>query len=238
MTYTQTFTRGFWKENPIFRLLLGLCPTLAVTTSVENGLGMGLASTFVLICSNVMISLLRNFIPKKVRIPAYIVVIASFVTIVDLAMHAWFFELHKSLGLFIPLIVVNCIILGRAEAFASRNPLALAFVDGVGMGLGFTLGLAVLGGVREVFGSGSLLGLSVFGPDYPPALVMILPPGAFLSLGFLLAGMNRLEERRAIRAGETYSPPREMDCGSCVLCKLDENISEMSEKKPPVSPQK
>jgi len=229
MSYAQTFTRGFWKENPIFRLLLGLCPTLAVTTSVENGLGMGLASTFVLICSNVMISLLRDFIPKKVRIPAYIVVIASFVTIVDLAMHAWFFELHKSLGLFIPLIVVNCIILGRAEAFASRNPLPLALVDGIGMGLGFTLGLAVLGGVREVFGSGSLLGFPVFGPDYPPALVMILPPGAFLSLGFLLAAMNRLEEKRAIRAGETYSPPREMDCGSCVLCKLDENISELED---------
>ncbi len=229
MSYAQTFTRGFWKENPIFRLLLGLCPTLAVTTSVENGIGMGLASTFVLICSNVMISLLRNFIPKKVRIPAYIVIIASFVTIVDLAMHAWFFELHKSLGLFIPLIVVNCIILGRAEAFASRNPLSLALVDGIGMGLGFTLGLAVLGGVREIFGSGSLLGFSIFGPDYPPALVMILPPGAFLSLGFLLAGMNRLEEKRAIRAGETYEPPREMDCGSCVLCKLDENITELED---------
>ncbi len=131
MSYAQTFTRGFWKENPIFRLLLGLCPTLAVTTNVENGIGMGLASTFVLICSNFMVSLLRNFIPKKVRIPAYIVIIASFVTIVDLVMHAWFFELHKSLGLFIPLIVVNCIILGRAEAFASRNPLPLALVDGV-----------------------------------------------------------------------------------------------------------
>ncbi len=163
------------------------------------------------------------------RIPAYIVIIASFVTIVDLAMHAWFFELHKSLGLFIPLIVVNCIILGRAEAFASRNPLSLALVDGIGMGLGFTLGLAVLGGVREIFGSGSLLGFSIFGPDYPPALVMILPPGAFLSLGFLLAGMNRLEEKRAIRAGETYEPPREMDCGSCVLCKLDENITELED---------
>lgn len=234
MSYAKTFTRGFWKENPIFRLLLGLCPTLAVTTSVENGIGMGLATTFVLICSNILVSLLRNFIPKKVRIPAYIVIIASFVTIVDLVMHAWFFELHKSLGLFIPLIVVNCIILGRAEAFASRNPLSLAFVDGVGMGLGFTLGLAVLGGVREIFGSGSLLGFPVFGPGYPPALVMILPPGAFLSLGFLLAGMNRLEEKRAILAGEAYEPPREMDCGSCVLCKLDENISEL-EKEPPGS---
>ncbi len=230
MSYSKTFTRGIWHDNPIFRLLLGLCPTLAVTTSVENGIGMGLASTFVLICSNFMVSLLRNFIPKKVRIPAYIVIIAAFVTIVDLVMHAWFFELHKSLGLFIPLIVVNCIILGRAEAFASRNPLPLALVDGAGMGLGFTLGLAVLGGVREIFGSGSLLGFPVFGPNYPPALVMILPPGAFLSLGFLLAGMNRLEEKRAIRAGEIYEPPRSMDCGSCVLCKLDENIGGLEER--------
>ena len=229
-TYAETLTRGIWKENPIFRLLLGLCPTLAVTTSVENGIGMGLASTFVLVCSNLLVSLLRNFIPKKVRIPAYIVIIASFVTIVDLSMQAWFFELHKSLGLFIPLIVVNCIILGRAEAFASRNPVPLALVDGIGMGLGFTLGLAVLGGVREIFGSGTLLGYTVFGPHYPPALVMILPPGAFLTLGFLLAGMNRLEEKRALRAGEIYQPPREMDCGSCVLCKLDENLKDMDEK--------
>jgi len=224
MSASKTLFRGFWHENPIFRLLLGLCPALAVTTSVENGIGMGLASTFVLLCSNTIVSLLRDFIPKKVRIPAYIVVIASFVTIVDLVMHAYFFELHKSLGLFIPLIVVNCIILGRAEAFASRNPLPLAILDGIGMGLGFTLGLATLGGVRELLGSGTLLGMSVFGDGYPPALVMILPPGAFLAMGMLLAGMNRLEERRAIRAGEVYSPPREMDCGSCVLCKLDENI--------------
>jgi H+/Na+-translocating ferredoxin:NAD+ oxidoreductase subunit E len=223
-TPMQTLTRGLWKENPIFRLLLGLCPTLAVTTSVENGLGMGLASTFVLLCSNVIVSLLRNFIPKKVRIPAYIVVIASFVTIVDLAMHAYLTELHKSLGLFIPLIVVNCIILGRAEAFASRNSVGWAFLDGLGMGLGFTLGLAVLGGVREILGNGSLLGITLFGADFPPVLVMILPPGAFLSLGLLLAGMNRLEERRAIRAGETYEPPREMDCGSCVLCDMGQNL--------------
>lgn len=229
-TYAETLTRGIWKENPIFRLLLGLCPTLAVTTSVENGIGMGLASTFVLVCSNLLVSLLRNFIPKKVRIPAYIVIIASFVTIVDLSMQAWFFELHKSLGLFIPLIVVNCIILGRAEAFASRNPVPLALVDGIGMGLGFTLGLAVLGGVREIFGSGTLLGYTVFGPHYPPALVMILPPGAFLTLGFLLAGMNRLEEKRALRAGEIYQPPREMDCGNCVLCKLDENLKEIDKE--------
>ena len=222
MNHAQIFTRGLWRENPIFRLLLGLCPVLAVTTSVENGLGMGLASTFVLLCSNTIISIFRGFIPKKVRIPAFIVVIASFVTIVDLTMHAYFFELHKSLGLFIPLIVVNCIILGRAEAFASRNDLGRSVIDGLGMGLGFTLGLAVLGAVREIFGNGTLLGMSLFGPGYQPLLVMILPPGAFLSLGLLLAGMNKLEQKRAIRAGEEYEPPREMDCGSCVLCKLNE----------------
>jgi len=147
------------------------------------------------------------------------VVIASFVTVVDLVMHAYFFELHRSLGLFIPLIVVNCIILGRAEAFAGRNGVAVSLADGLGMGLGFTLGLSVLGSVREVLGSGSILGYPLFGPGYPPMLVMILPPGAFLTLGLLLAGMNRLEERRAIRAGEKYEPPREMDCGNCVLCK-------------------
>ncbi len=222
MNYGQVFTRGLWRENPIFRLLLGLCPTLAVTTSVENAIGMGLASTFVLFCSNSIISLIRDFVPKKVRIPAYIVVIASFVTIVDLMMHAFFFELHKSLGLFIPLIVVNCIILGRAEAFASRNRILPAMIDGLGMGLGFTLGLAALGAVREILGNGSLLGISLFGSGFQPVLVMILPPGAFLTLGILLAGMNKLEKRRAIRAGEEYAPPREMDCGSCVLCNLDE----------------
>lgn len=223
---SQIFTRGIWKENPIFRLLLGLCPALAVTTSVENGIGMGLASTFVLLCSNVLVSLMRNFIPKKVRIPAYIVIIASFVTIVDLVMHGFFFELHKSLGLFIPLIVVNCVILGRAEAFASRNSVWHSFVDGLGMGLGFTLGLATLGAVREVLGNGSLLGISLFGADFPAVLVMILPPGAFLSLGLLLAGMNKLEERRAIRAGEKYEPPKEMDCGSCVLCDINQRLNE------------
>ena len=226
MNATTILMRGLWKENPVFRLLLGLCPTLAVTTGVLNGLGMGLASTFVLICSNVMVSLLRSFIPKKVRIPAYIVVIASFVTVVDLVMHAYLFELHRSLGLFIPLIVVNCVILGRAEAFAGRNSAGWALLDGVGMGLGFTLGLMVLGAVRELLGSGSLLGMQVLGATAPRLLVMILPPGAFLTLGFLLAGMNALEEKRAIRAGEAYAPPREMDCGSCVLCRLHENLEQ------------
>ncbi len=221
MSLASIFSRGIWKENPVLRLMLGLCPVLAVTTSVENGLGMGLASTFVLIMSNLIVSLLRNFIPKKVRIPAYIVVIASFVTVVDLVMHGFFYELHKSLGLFIPLIVVNCIILGRAEAFASRNSVVHSLADGLGMGLGFTLSLMVLGALREVLGAGTLLGWPIMGPNFPPFLVMILPPGAFLGLGFLLAGMNKLEERRAIRAGEAYEPPQEMDCGNCVLCKMD-----------------
>ncbi len=167
-----------------------------------------------------MISLLRNFIPRKVRIPGYIVVIASFVTVVDLVMHAYFSELHRSLGLFIPLIVVNCIILGRAEAFAGRNGVAVSLADGLGMGLGFTLG--AVGPGQRARGPGQRLACSAIrcsAPSYPPMLVMILPPGAFLTLGLLLAGMNRLEERRAIRAGETYEPPREMDCGNCVLCK-------------------
>ena len=223
-----TFTRGLWRENPIFRLLLGLCPTLAVTSSVENALGMGLASTFVLLGSNSLVALCRGFIPRKVRIPAFIVIIASFVTVVDLVMHAYFYALHRSLGLFIPLIVVNCIILGRAEAFASRHGVGSAVLDGLGMGLGFTLGLTSLVAVREVLGSGSLLGLSLFGAGYQPLLVMVLPPGAFLTLGVLLAGMNRLEERRAIRAGERYAPPREMDCGSCVLCHLDDVADEVA----------
>lgn len=196
MAIVREFTKGFWRENPIFRLVLGLCPTLAVTTAAINGIGMGLATTFVLVCSNIVISLLRRFIPPRVRIPSFIVVIASFVTIVDLVMAGFFFQLHKTLGLFIPLIVVNCIILGRAEAFASKHPLVDCVADGFGMGFGFTLSLVVLGSIREILGNGSLFGLSAFGPGYFPFLVMILPPGAFITLGFLLALMNRLAAQR------------------------------------------
>ena len=195
MTLGQEFRKGFWQYNAVFRLLLGLCPALAVTTSAENGLGMGLATTFVLVCSNIVVSSLRKVIPAKVRIPSFIVVIASFVTVVQLCMDAYFYDLYKALGIFIPLIVVNCLILGRAEAFASKNRLAPAVVDGVGMGLGFTLALFVLGSVRELFGSGSLLGFSVFGPDYQPLLLMILPPGAFIAMGLLLAAMNKFDAR-------------------------------------------
>ncbi len=196
MTLGREFRKGFWKENAVFRLLLGLCPALAVTTSAENGLGMGLATTFVLVCSNIVVSSLRKVIPAKVRIPSFIVVIASFVTVVQLCMEAYFYDLYKALGIFIPLIVVNCLILGRAEAFASKNRLIPAVADGVGMGLGFTLALFVLGAVRELFGSGTLLGYAVFGSSYQPLILMILPPGAFIAMGLLLAGMNLLDARR------------------------------------------
>ncbi len=196
MSLMKEFSKGIWRENAIFKLVLGMCPALAVTTSAENGLGMGLATTFVLICSNIAISLLRKVIPGGVRIPAFIVVIASFVTVVQLCMEAYFYDLYKALGIFIPLIVVNCLILGRAEAFASKKTLVPAVADGFGMGLGFTLGLFVLGSVRELLGAGCILGVSLFGTAYPPFLLFILPPGAFIALGFLLAGMNRFERLR------------------------------------------
>jgi len=196
MSLWTELTKGIWKENAVFKLVLGMCPTLAVTTSAENGIGMGLATTFVLVCSNVVVSLMRNLIPSKVRIPAFIVIIASFVTVVQLCMEGFLYDMYKALGIFIPLIVVNCVILGRAEAFASRQPVLPAVFDGIGMGLGFTLALFVLGAVRELFGSGSILGISVFGAGYIPFLLMILPPGAFITLGVLLAGMNRWEARR------------------------------------------
>ena len=193
MTLRAEFVKGLWQQNASFRLLLGMCPTLAVTTSASNGLGMGLATTFVLVCSNVAVAALRNVIPSQVRIPCFVVLIASFVTVVQLCMEAYVYNLYQALGIFIPLIVVNCIILGRAEAFASRNGLLPSLADGAGMGVGFTLALFVLGAVREVFGTGALLGVPLFGPAYQPLLLLILPPGAFLVLGLLLAAMNRWE---------------------------------------------
>ncbi len=189
------FKRGFYDEHPIFRLVLGMCPTLAVTTSAINGIGMGLATTFVLVMSNLIVSLLRNLIPDKIRIPCYIVVIASFVTIVDLFMAAYFPPLHQALGIFIPLIVVNCLILGRAESFASQNPIPNALSDGFGMGLGFTWGLGVLGAVREILGAGSLFGIEI-AAAFNPALLMILPPGAFLSLGLMVGLINWWDARQ------------------------------------------
>lgn len=195
MNYKKEFLKGFWELNPVFKLVLGMCPTLAVTTAAVNGIGMGLATTFVLVCSNMVISILRNFIPKRVRIPAFIVVIASFVTIIDLVMAGYFYQLHKELGLFIPLIVVNCIILGRAEAFASKNNIFASLLDGLGIGLGFTISLTILGAIREILGNGTLFGLHVLPTTYTPIIVFILPPGAFLTLGFLMAIMNKLEKK-------------------------------------------
>lgn len=188
--------KGLWKENPTFRLLLGMCPTLAITTAAVNAIGMGGALLFVLVCSNVAVAALRKVIPDKTRLPCFIVLIATFVTIVDLVLKAYFPDIYESLGIFIPLIVVNCIILGRAEAYACKNPVIASALDGVGMGLGATLGFLVLATVREVLGNGTWFGMKVFGEDPTPALVFILPAGAFISLGFLIAGMNAVEERR------------------------------------------
>ncbi|MEX1378276.1 MAG: electron transport complex subunit E [Eubacteriales bacterium] len=192
MNYRKVFMNGITKENPVFRLLLGMCPTLAVTTSATNGIGMGLAATFVLVGSNLVISLIKGFIPEKIRIPSFIVVIATFVTIVQLLMEAYIPTLYESLGLFIPLIVVNCIILARAEAFASKNGPVASIVDGLGMGLGFTLALTLLASVREILGNGSIFGVQVLGASYQPALIFILAPGGFIALGLLLALINAM----------------------------------------------
>lgn len=194
MSNLKTFTKGLIKENPILVLLLGCCPTLATTTSAINGMSMGLATTFVLIMSNLVISLLKNFIPDKVRIPCFIVVIASFVTIVQLVMQAYVPDIYETLGLFIPLIVVNCIVLGRAEAFASKNNVGQSFLDGLFMGLGFTWALTLLGMVRELLGTGCLFGHSLIG-GADGMLMMILPPGGFLALGLLMALINHIRRR-------------------------------------------
>jgi len=196
MNFMKNLWNGIIPENPVFRLVLGMCPVLAVTTAAVNGLGMGLSTTAVLIGSNVVISLLRNFIPSKVRIPAFVVIIASFVTIVGMLLKAYAPALDKELGLFIPLIVVNCIILGRAEAFASKNKIMDALADGIGMGLGFTLALTILGMVRELFGTGNIFGYSILGASFEPALIMILPPGAFLTLGLLMGLLNKVSQAK------------------------------------------
>lgn len=192
MNQMQNFTKGFINNNPVFVLLLGMCPTLGVTTSAINGLGMGLATTFVLVAANVVISLIKNIIPDKVRIPAFIVVIASFVTIVDLVMAGYAPALHEQLGLFIPLIVVNCIVLGRAEAFASKNNVFSSLIDGLGMGFGFAFALTLLGGIREILGSGAIFGFKFIPGD--AILVFVLAPGAFIALGYLIALINKLRK--------------------------------------------
>lgn len=191
----QEFTKGLWAEVPPFRLVLGLCPILAVTKTVENGIGMGVATTFVLVCSNILISLLRNVIPKQVRIACFIIVIATFVTVVELVMQAFAYPLFLKLGIFIPLIVVNCIVLGRAEAFAAKNGVVASFADGLGMGIGFTLSLIALSIFREVLGSGTFYNIPVFGESFMPFTFMVEAPGAFVCLGLMLCIMNMLGKK-------------------------------------------
>ena len=190
----KTLTNGILKENPTFALVLGMCPTLATTTSAVNGMSMGLATLFVLVCSNVVISLLKNLIPDKVRIPALIVVIATFVTMVQIVMQAYLPAIYDVLGLFIPLIVVNCIVLGRAEAFAAKNTVGLSALDGIGMGLGFTLSLTVLGVIREFLGAGTVFGFQLYSSQFA-ALIFVLAPGAFICLAYLMAAVNKLQKK-------------------------------------------
>ena len=196
MNYLKTFTNGLLKENPTFVLLLGMCPTLGTTTSAINGLGMGLATAFVLIGSNVVISILKKLIPNKVHIPAYIVIIATFVTILQMCMEAYVPALFESLGLFIPLIVVNCIVLGRAESFAAKNNPFASFLDGAGIGLGFTFALTLLGSVRELLGTGNVFSFRLFPENYG-MLIFVLAPGAFIALGYLIAIINKLQAKKA-----------------------------------------
>ena len=193
MNNIKVLINGIIKENPTFVLLLGMCPTLGTTSSALNGMSMGLATMFVLICSNIVISLIKNLIPDMVRIPAFIVVIASFVTALQMCMQAFVPEIYATLGLFIPLIVVNCLILGRAEAFASKNGVVSSFFDGVGMGLGFTLALTILGAVRELLGTGKIFGYEIWMEDYG-MLMFVLPPGAFIALGYLIAIVNKMKK--------------------------------------------
>lgn len=199
----EEFTKGLWKENQIFVTILGLCPSLAVTNSVVNALAMGAATTVVLILSNFLISLFRNVIPSQVRITAFIVIIATLVQGIDFALAALVPDIHKALGAFISLIVVNCIILGRAESFAAKNPPWLSVLDGAGMGFGFTFALVLIGAIREILGSGSLLNFSLFGPKFEPWVIMVLPPGGFISLGFLLLLFSWYAQRKKDKSAQT-----------------------------------
>ncbi len=201
MNLFKTFKNGIIDENPTFRLVLGTCPTLAITTSAINGIGMGLSTTAVLIGSNVVISLLRKFIPAKVRMPAFVTVIAGFVTIVQLLLKAYVPALDKALGIYIPLIVVNCIIMARAESFASKEPVLDSAVDGLGMGIGFTVAITLIGAVREILGNGSIFGMSIFGANASPALAIILPPGGFLVFGLAIGLVNLLTKRQTLSSG-------------------------------------
>ncbi len=217
---TERLYNGLIKENPTFVLMLGMCPTLAITTSATNGIGMGLTTTVILAASNLMISLLRNFIPDRVRLPAFIVVVASFVTVVQLLLQGFIPSLYDSLGIYIPLIVVNCIILGRAEAYASKNPVLPSVFDGIGMGLGFTLGLTCIGIVRELIGSGKLFGFQVMPDIYEPVTIFILAPGAFLVLAFLVAARNKIMKKLEAKGKKVVKAQGccEGGCASCGGC--------------------
>jgi len=214
----KEFSKGLWAELPPFRLLLGLCPTLAVTTTAENGFGMGMAVVFVITLSSFIVSLIRKIIPKKVRIACYITVAASLVVAVELLMQAYAYPLYQQLGIFVPLIVVNCLILGRAEAFAGKNPVHLAVADGLGMGLGFTLSLTFLGGVRELLGTGSVFGVGIMGASFEPIKFMVAAPGAFIALGLILAGMNYMSIVQAKRRGEPAPENPSTGCHACRAC--------------------
>jgi electron transport complex protein RnfE len=212
----ERLKNGIITENPIFVQVLAMCPTLAVTTSAENALGMGLATLVVLIFSNAMISAVRRFIPDKIRIPGYIVIIASFVTVIEMLMEGYVPALYKSLGIFIPLIVVNCIILGRAEAYAGKNPVIPSIFDAIGMGLGFTVSLIAVASIRELIGAGTFFGMQIMPAAYKPAAIMILPPGAFFTLGTLMAVINYFNIKRAKKSG-TKAKTLEHNCESCSM---------------------
>lgn len=215
--YMERLYNGIIKENPTFVMMLGMCPTLAVTTSATNGIGMGLSTTVVLILSNMLISMLRKIIPDSVRMPAFIVVVASFVTIVQFLLEGYIPSLYSALGIYIPLIVVNCIILGRAESYASKNPVLLSICDGIGMGLGFTFGLTCIGIVREVIGAGTVFGIQIMPASYEPITIFILAPGAFLVLAFLVAARNKIMQNLEKKGKEV---PKAQGCaeGGCASC--------------------
>lgn len=220
MKAIKTLTNGILKENPVFRLVLGTCPTLAVTTSAKNGIGMGLATTAVLVGSNLVISLLRKVIPDKVRIPAYVTIISGFVTIIQMLLKAYLPELDKALGIYIPLIVVNCIILARAEMFANKNNAILSIIDGIGMGIGFTVALLTIGTVRELLGAGTWFGITVTKDLFDPALIMILPPGGFLVFGIIMGLINKFSSMNLTKNKSCASCP--LPCGAAVKGEVDE----------------
>ncbi|WP_419783832.1 electron transport complex subunit RsxE [Maridesulfovibrio sp.] len=214
----KEFSKGLWKDLPPFKVVLGLCPVLAVTKTADNGLGMGLAVIFVLTMSNILVSIFRKIIPPKVRIACFIVIAASLVVSVELLMQAFAYPLYQQLGIFVPLIVVNCIILGRAEAFASKNPILLAAADGLGMGIGFTISLTLLGGLRELLGYGTLFGNQILPETYKPFSFMVEAPGAFVCLGLMLAGMNIFTSWQARRKGQAVLDNPSHECRSCGIC--------------------